>query len=97
MFPEGKAGLSIKVIAGIMIALLYSMGMINVTAQTESEGEHHIKTEVKDVKDDVGDVKEDVKQVKETQHSIDKRLTVIETQMGYIVQHLKDQNRPSQP
>jgi phage shock protein A len=84
-------------IAGIVVAFLYSMGMINVTAQTESEGEHHIKTEVRDVKEDVADVKEDVEEVTKTQHSIDKRLTVIETQVGYIVQHLKDQNRPTQP
>jgi predicted nuclease with TOPRIM domain len=94
MFPEGKAGLSIKVIAGIMIALVYSMGMINVTTQTESEGEHHIRSEVKDVKAEVKEARGEVKEVRETQHTIDNRLTRIETHVENLVKRLDDQNKP---
>jgi hypothetical protein len=37
MFPEGKAGMSIKFVGGMLLMILYSLGLVKATDSTEQE------------------------------------------------------------
>jgi hypothetical protein len=65
MFPEGKSGLSMKVIAGAILAVLYSLGLVNATNTSEQEI-IKIKVEMGVIGNKIENIEGDIREIKQS-------------------------------